>query len=291
MASNLLVPGVPRVIPGNLAPKDGPSQDYFDYLGPDGKKDKLDPKLQAKLKALISQFAKRELFPRIWEIRAARKQRFFYRNIQHLMWDADNFTYQINQNSQGGAGADSTSAKEPDLLQVFNIYLGYAKSFMAVFSQNGAGIRFEPEDPRSAVDIRAKEAAEKMKRIIEKFNDPKALQIEIARLLWTDGRVVAYTRYVTDGQRFGFEDESYPDEALEGVQNDPEQLAQRVKIAKGREIIGVGGVLEWKVPIATKDIHQWPYAQYSQEYDIAIEKAKYPWVAEKLTAGAHGNEE
>ena len=285
-----ILPGVPQIVPGNMAPKEGPSEDYFDYLGPKGK-DKLPGALQAKLKNLCQQFARRELYPRIWEIRAARKQRFFYRNIQHLLWDADNFTYQIDQNSRGGATADSTSAREPDLLSVFNIYLGYAKSFMSVFSQNGAGIRFEPEDPRSAVDIRAAKAAEKMKRVIEKFNDPKEFQIEVARLLWTDGRVIAYARYVTDGQRFGFEDESYPDEATEGVQNDGEQMEQRVKIAKGRELIDVGGVLEWKVPIATRDIHEWPYAQNSKEFDISLVKAMYPWVADKIVAGAHGNEE
>jgi len=281
----------PQIIPGNLAPKDGPSGDYFDYLGPNGQKDKLPGNLQKKLKDICTQYARRELYPRIWELRATRKQRFFYRNIQHILWDADNYTYQIDTNSQGGAASDSTAAKEPDLLQVFNIYLGYAKSFMSVFSQNAAGIRFEPEDPRSAIDIRAAKAAEKMKRVIEKFNDPKELQIEIARLLWTDGRVIAYSRYVTDGQRFGFQDESYPDEAPEGIQGDGEQQQQQVKIAKGREVVDLGGVLEWKVPIATKDIHQWPYAEYSREYDISIQKAKYPWVADKMVAGAHGNEE
>lgn len=274
-----------------MAPKDGPVQDYFDYLGPNGQKDKLAENLQKKLQHICQQYARRELYPRIWEIRAARKQRFFYRNIQHVLWDADNYTYQINTNSQGGAATDSTAAKQPDLLQVFNIYLGYAKSFMSVFSQNAAGIRFEPEDPRNEVDIRAAKAAQKMKRVIEKFNDPKELQIEVAMRLWTDGRVLAYTRYVTDGQRFGFEDESYPDEAPEGVQNQGEQAEQQVKIAKGREIISLHGVLESKVPIASHDIHQWPYVQISQEYDISIEKAKYPWIADKIVAGAHGNEE
>lgn len=281
----------PQIIPGNLAPKEGPSQSYFDYLGPNGQKDRLDPRLQAKLRWLCQQFARRELYPRIWEIRAARKQRFFYRNIQHLLWNADEMNYQIDQASQGGVMGSSAAAKEPDLLQVFNIYLGYAKSFMSVFSQNAAGIRFEPEEPLSPIDIRAAKAAEKFKRILEKFNDPKTLQIEVARFLWTDGRVVAHTRYVTDGQRFGFENESYPDESSEGVQDQGEQIQQQQKIAKGREIIGVYGTLESKVPIATRDIHDWPYAQLSQEYDIAIEKAKYPWVADKLVAGAHGNEE
>lgn len=232
-----------------------------DYFGPKGD-GQLPDYLQAELRNIAHKCAERERYPRLCEIRAASKQRFFYNNIQHLAWSSDDKgLFQVGQNGSSIGG----DAKSDTFRQAFNIYLGYAKTFMSVFCQNQVGTRFEAEDPKNSKDIGAAAEAQKMKRVIEKFSNAKMMQIDCARLFWTDGRVLAHTRYVTDGQKFGY------------TTDDSGQ-----KVPKAREITTIYGALESKVPLTTKDMSEWMYAITSVEFDIALVKDLLPTVKNKL---------
>lgn len=239
-----------------------------DYFGPKVSEEgeaitSLPDYLQAELRNIAHKCAERERYPRLCEIRAASKQRFFYNNIQHLAWSSDDKgLFQVGQN---GGGFGSSDTKQDTFRQAFNIYLGYAKTFMSVFCQNQVGTRFEAEDPKNSRDIEAAAEAQKMKRIIEKFSNAKMMQIDCARLFWTDGRVLAHTRYVTDGQKFGY------------TTNDSGE-----KVPKAREITTIYGALESKVPLTTKDMSEWMYAMTSVEFDIALVKELLPSVKSKL---------
>lgn len=238
-----------------------PPEDYGAHF------EKLPQPLQEALYNLTRTFGKQEMWPRRWEIKEARQQRFYSKNIQYLGdSNDDGNVYQVGPT--GGGVNSSNAANEPNSKRVFNIYLGYKKSFVAVFSQNPANTRFEPEDPKQARDIQTAQAANKMRRVIEKFNNPKNIQMDVADLLWTDGRVVFVTDYVEDGERFGYDETGKP---------------------RGREVIEVFGVLETKVPIASRSIYEWPYACVSREYDVTNRKAKYDWVADKISAGVKGS--
>jgi len=150
---------------------------------------------------------------------------------------------------------------------------------------------------------------------VEKYNDPNALQVEVARYLWTDGRVLAYTRHLNDGERFGWDDTVAPAstpaqtgggatrpprwDAKPGPQETPsagedaartaggDASATGVRVPRGQEVIEVFGVLESKVPLTARDFHQWPYCRLSDELDVAVVRALYPWVADQLAAASH----
>jgi hypothetical protein len=221
--------------------------------------------LKDALYNLTRTYSKQELWPRRWEVRSAQLQRLYSKNIQNLSgWDNDKGTYKVNASGNGGI-IGSNSANQPTSRKVFNIYLGYKKSFIAVFSQNPPNARFEPQNPKEARDIKAAQAANSMRRVVEKFNNPKNLQMDVADLLWTDGRVVFVTDYVIDGEQFGYDESGKP---------------------MGREVIEVFGVLESKVLIASRNMREWPYCQISRELDVNIAKDKYNWVADKITPGS-----
>lgn len=228
----------------------------------------LSQQLRDALHDMHKKMQAREQFSRIWEIRDSQKQRFFERGIQHIYWNGTNKCYQID--ATGASSTDSSNAsQQPSYNDDFNIYLGYEKSFCAVFTQNQASTRAEPDDPKEAMDIAAAREAEKHKRIIEKGNDHKELQRQIARLLWTDRRVVSWTRYEVDGFRFGYDQDGQP---------------------KGGVVTEVMGTLETKVPIASKGIFEWPYFQAAREIDITVAKTRYKDIRDKITGGNGGSD-
>jgi hypothetical protein len=199
---------------------------------PDPTNQKLEDRLKNAIRSLARAADQRDSYSYMWAVNRALKARMYLRGNQHLIWDNDQKRYLVAPQ----VGSDTTSSDEPSSRQSFNIYLGYAKSFMATFAQNQAAVRMESSDPRNAVGIRGAEAAQKYIRIYDKFNPGKEQQVEIARFLWTDGKCVAYTREVYDGQKFGFEENSEVGEQPEGV--NPQLGAQVLsgRVPRGREI-------------------------------------------------------
>jgi hypothetical protein len=243
----------------NLNAPEAEKPDYGEHF------EELPQPLKDALYNLTRTYSKQELWPRRWEVRSAQLQRLYSKNIQNLSgWDNDNGTYQVNASGNGGI-IGSNSANQPTSRKVFNIYLGNKKSFTAVFSQNPANSRFEPKNPKEARDIKAAQAANSMRKVVEKFNNPKTLQMDVADLLWTDGRIVFVTDYIVDGEQFGYDESGKP---------------------MGREVVEVFGVLESKVLIASRNMREWPYCQISRELDVNITKDKYNWVADKITPGS-----
>lgn len=241
------------------------AQQEQDYFGPMD-----DPQLpqdvENLLKALAKKVSIREQWPRLNEVKAAAEQRFFYNNYQHIYWNNNAGCYQVGPGSSGVTiGGDSGATNRPRERKSFNIYLGYGKSFMAVFSQATPGTRFEADDPTDTQDIAAAQESDKMRQIVEKFNDPKALQIEVARYLWTDGRVVAFTDFVYDAEQFGVDAEGNP---------------------KGQEVIETFGVLETKIPLTAKNINNVNYCKISKEFAVSEMKSKFPQKASKISNGS-----
>jgi hypothetical protein len=195
--------------PGSAAPEDGPED-----LGEGNKK--LPEDMQRQAYELTKKFAHRDQIARRYEVQRAKKQRFFSRNIHHPIKSATGDPLPATDDEW--SEENQRSATQPTMQQEFDLYGSNEAIFCSAFGQAPVPIRFEPEDPGDPTSIRAAGEAEKMKRVYQKYNDPKQFQIDTARLLWTDGRVVAWTRHVRDGQRFGFEQESYPDEQAEGIQ-------------------------------------------------------------------------
>jgi hypothetical protein len=214
----------------------------------------LSKHLQEVLLGLVRMQTRRDMAARRVQVLDARTQRFFYRGLQYLAYSAkDETLVSLNGLSLGKGTEDNDSVR-----QTFNIYLGYAKSFMAVFSQGLPKCTPDPVEPKKPLDITAAAEALKAKRVIEAANNPKTIQIKVARFLWTDGLAVAYTRSVE-------------------------------KKGQPTEMIDVDGALEWRLPMSCSVLADCGFAQRNKEFDIAFLKAKFPDVADSITA--NGNDD
>jgi hypothetical protein len=250
-----------------------PEQQDSQETAPKTLQDETPEEIQNALKELCRKFASRDKWIRRWQVRKAAKARFFWRGHQRLVFDS---RFGMELPYQGGFGSSDDEGDEgPQYLDTTNIYQGYARKVMAALTQEAPSVRFEPVDPASAIDIQDAAAKEDLRPIIEKNNNMDVLQIDMARLLWTDGPVYGYTYFERDENRFGTEVDPSTGE----------------KIPAGQEIIEFYGVLEGKGPMTIKSFHKWPYFNLSMEIDIVTAKDKYEDVAEKIIIGASGASE
>ena len=233
---------------------------------PEEESSELPEDLRLELTALCRKFSTRELKDRRYELRRARQKRFFWRGIQHLVWNNDSqamVTMPMGATTPAGGGGTD----QPSFQRAFNIYTPYGRAFCATFTGNQPATRFEPSDPTEDIDIRAAACANKFRKIYEKWNPPKLMQQEMGRLFWTDDRVVLWTRWEQDGERFGYNKDGNE---------------------KGQAVTTCHGVLEHKCPITISDVHNFVYQKISIDLDIATLKEKYPDIADQITDGSQG---
>lgn len=221
----------------------------------------------AELQSIIATCnAKRDLWARMVEVIRCTLRRYFWLGIQHGFWNADSQQLQIGPN-----GGSVENLNEEDLFAGdFNIYTQNGKIFMAVFAQNAAPTRMEPSKPGDADSVKATAEAEKYVKVYQKYNPPKEAQLEVGRLLWTDGRVVAVTK-----------SDEHPD--LSGIDEDEEGNP----VPFETELTTYHGVLETKVPLI-EPFSKWPYCKVSQDMDIMTAKYENPKFADKLQTSAKG---
>ena len=233
---------------------------------PEEESSELPEDLRLELTALCRKFSTRELKERRYELRRARQKRFFWRGHQHLAWNNDSQAM-VTMPMGATTLAGGSVADQPTFQRAFNIYTPYGKSFCSTFTSNQPATRFEPSDPTEDIDIRAAACANKFRKIYEKWNPPKLMQQEMGRLFWTDDRVVAWTRWEQDGERFGYDKDGKK---------------------KGQAVTTCHGVLEHKCPITLSDTHHFVYQKISVDLDIATLKEKFPDIADKITEGSQG---
>lgn len=144
--------------------------------------------LQKKVISRILQHNSKGKANRMEEVQTARDQRLYFRDIQQFYWseDAENVVFESEDNSP----YDRT----------FNIYQPYGKIFIATFMGPRAKVRAEADNPFDPVSIRNTSKAQTYERVYRKFNDTPTQQMEAARLMWTDSRIVTRTIKRPDGK-------------------------------------------------------------------------------------------
>ena len=221
----------------------------------------------SQLRSVCTAMDMRDQWARMIELIRCTLRRYFFIGIQHPYWNADAGQFQVGP-SGGTLGGESDLNEEEMFEEEFNIFTGYGKIFMAVFSQNAAPVRMKPANPTKGDSVKATKEAEKYVDVYQQFNPPKCSQMDVARLMFTDGRVMARTKYAIDEEKCGVDDDGNP---------------------MGAEFTDFGGVLEWKVPIIGK-FSSWPYAKHSRDIDITVAKEENPdaGLPDKIDAGAKG---
>ena len=144
---------------------------------------------QNVLKGLLRSALTREVYSRRTEVIDARQQRFYSRSIQYIYWNWN--TMMFAPLYQGGTG---TAADQERYCDVYDIYSAFLRTLTAALSQNDVGAHMVPRTAKRTVDITAATVAEQYKSRLEQINDIKNLQIEVARLMCTDGRGEARNR-------------------------------------------------------------------------------------------------
>lgn len=267
-------------LPGELCPVDA-TNDRVD-LEEEDESGFTQAEKEAILADLASKAAQRDLTSYRLEIRDCWKARYFYRGNQYLLPGKNGAWVLPQLILVGGQSYD-------DHNQETNIYLAFGDTIGAALTAGVPSVRFEPDDPTNPADVDAADSSDGARRLIERANDMIVLQEDIARFLWTDGRTCIYTRYVIDGQRFGYARESDLDDELsylpelggEGPDREGKTGTDRGE-PRGQETIECFGALETKIPIQSSDINGCDYLQLSREFDITRMKTKYPAKADDL---------
>lgn len=200
--------------------------------------------LQKKVISRICQHNSKGKANRMEEVQTARDQRLYFRDIQQFYWSED------AQNVVFDSGDDSPYDR------TFNIYQGYGKIFISTFMGARPKVRAEADNPFDPASIRNTSKAQTYERVYRKFNDTPTQQMEAARLMWTDSRIVTRTTKRDDG----------------------------------KVITEFWGALESRVPITAKADIEVPLkncelVELEDEYPIVQMKRDYPDARKKINSG------
>jgi len=166
----------------------------------------LKPELVNALRELVRQYRQEGIVARRNEIRRIRQARLFWQGLQYAWWNPNDMNWHLPYESR--FSDDRELEEMPRYQFVTNFYQGFGLSFIAVLSQDVPSVRFYPQSPQSLEDIAAARVASDVAELIERNNHVGDLLSVIGYFLWTDGKLGAYVRYVADGQRFGFHEET-----------------------------------------------------------------------------------
>lgn len=226
-----------------------PEEEQGEDFGGDGFPELPEDK-QVILKDLLKKALQREIYSRRTEVIDARMQRFYSRSVQYIYWNWS--TGMFAPLMQGGS---TNGADQDRYCEVYDIYSAFLRTLVAALSQNPLSCHMVPRTPKRTADISASEAAEFYRNRIEQVNDIKSLQVNLARLFCTDGRVVSMVEKTEPDHKYGVDSNNEPMSA---------------------ELIKLFGVLETKVPITQNCIENWPYAVISNELELEFAQEKYP---------------
>ena len=212
-----------KFAPGQIAPAEGtPNKQAPPDLGPNNEKlEDAYPKTVHHLRELVLTYRTEGIVARRHEIRRLRQAHLYWAGIQYGYWGAD-WQWHLPFGTSVGLGMgieDATDAETPRYQFVTNIYQAFGLSFIALMSTHIPSVEFYPQSAQNERDITTAKAADDVKKLIEKNNRPKKLLNKIAWLMWTDGKVGGYVRYVADGQRFGWQD-------MDEMESQPQAMGQ-----------------------------------------------------------------
>lgn len=278
---------------------------------------------KSAIKELCQKAAKRDQPARLIEVIQTWEARLFVRGFQFLI-PLRGGGWEIPGESTGyGPSMQLDLALLPT-----NIYSTYMQILVATLTRAVPNVRFTPQNPDNDAGITGAESAHKFTKVIERNNDLIVIQTDACRYLYTDGRALYYSRFIKDGQRFGWEEDDEPDDIVpetepteqatdaavemeEAKENEAEQdeipVEEREeeesgaedeeeetpvianRTPRGQEVRTALGKLEVKlVPMQANNLAECDAVQYEEEVDTSRAKGMFPKVADKIKPGSNG---
>jgi hypothetical protein len=265
-----------------------------------------------------------DTYARRMEVEQAWEALHFERGYQHLLRSKRGGWVLPNQGSEWGASGQKTSSTTYDT----NVYGPKGDIIVAALSREVPKVEFFPANPDYGPDQIAAEEADRFKDIWARNNNLHAVLVDCSRMFWNEGRVLMWTRYELNGQKYGFEGDVKAPTVPEDILNPPdgtptgqtelddvlgletskedssdsgikgiEDLLNAAgsesedKRPLGREVTTIHGKLDHKVPIAIDDFHDFPFVQLSLDVDVATARGMFPWIASKINPGTDGMSE
>jgi hypothetical protein len=262
-----------------------------------------------------------DTYARRMEVEQAWEALHFERGYQHLLKGKRGGWVLPNQGSEWGASGQKTSSTTYDT----NVYGPKGDIIVAALSREVPKVEFFPANPDYGPDQIAAEEADRFKDIWARNNNLHALLVDVSRMFWNEGRVLMWTRYELNGQKYGFEGDTktptVPEDELDppndaptgqselddvlGMETSPEKSSggdiedllnaagseSEDKKPLGREVTTCHGKLDHKVPIAIDDFHDFPFVQLSLDVDVSTARGMFPWIASKINPGTDGMSE
>lgn len=172
-------------------------------MGPNNERLQEDePEVANTLKVLILQYRQEALLARRYEIRRVRQARLYWQGLQYNSFREGMFFQPFNQSLR----EDTVQVEGERYQYCTNYYQAYGLSFQSLLSQDVPTVKWFPESVQSEEDVMTAKAADKIVEIVEDNNCPQKLLEEVAYFLWNDGKIGSYTRFVPDGDEFGFKE-------------------------------------------------------------------------------------
>lgn len=177
-------------------------------FGPNNEQlEKLKPELVSALRQLVLAYRQEGIYGRRLEIRRIRQARLFWQELQYGWFDPFSMNWRLPFGTSGMQSQTDSNAQDYGRFQfVTNFYQAFGLSFISIMSQDTPSVNFYPQSVDDDQDISAAKAATDATELIELNNHVSELLTKIGYLLWTDGKIGSYTRYVADGERFGFQE-------------------------------------------------------------------------------------
>jgi hypothetical protein len=220
--------------------------------------------LKEAIDGLIKTFSLRDMYDRRIEVLMDRILRFYDDGVQHVY---PNFGTGVYQVGVSGGYVDLGNGRQlecPEYMGAYNIFRRDRRTLHSVLTQNPPGIDFIPNKIGEPEDEQSAEIAEGYRHFFDTHNDVKQIQEQISRFMCLSGRVVTRVYTATNPQRWGYNEKG-----------DPRQM----------ETVWVGGTLESRVPITTRDFDKCVFVFLYGDLDILQAKAENRWIRSKIAAG------
>lgn len=276
----------------------------------------------AAVKDLCTKACKRDYPARLIEVIQAWEAALFYRGFQFLIPRRGGGWIIPGESTGYGPSMQMDLALLPT-----NIYSAHAQIIISSLTRSVPNTRFQAQNPTDDAQITAADSADKYIKVFIRNNDMVMVQTDASRYLWNDGRFLYWTRFVRDGQKFGWKEDDERDDIV--PENEPpegqtaeaagtataepseteggdvvEQAAEEgqeetegteeeteefpKRTPNGQEVVTAHGKLEVKlVPMMANDIEEVDVVQYETEVDIARAKGMFPSKAEEIRAGGN----